>query len=79
MHKENCTFGLESGRGLNMDMISTTVGAVDVLRGFDSLVPFTPHPPQTKGLEPANDSSCNSRRKRRVFVVDTGGASGGET
>lgn len=30
MHKENCTVRLMSERGLNMNMLSTTVVAIDV-------------------------------------------------
>lgn len=83
MHKENCTVGLESGRGLNMDMLSTTVAAVGRL-----VVPSGSalwrqsrdaegRPPQTEGHEPANDSGRTSERRRRVFVLAPRGSSGG--
>lgn len=84
MHKENCTVGLESGRGLNMDMLSTTVAAVGRLVVPSGSAPRRHSrdaegrpPPQTEGHEPANDSGCTSERRRRVFVLAPRGSSGG--
>lgn len=85
MHKENCTVGLQSGRGLNMDMLSTTVAAVGRLVVPSGSAPRRqsrdaegrPPPPQTEGHEPANDSGCTSERRRRVFVLAPRSSSGG--
>lgn len=84
MHKENCTVGLQSGRGLNMDMLSTTVAAVGRLVVPSGSAPRRQSrdaegqpPPQTEGHEPANDSGCTSERRRRVFVLAPRSSSGG--
>lgn len=75
MHKENCTVGPESRRGLNMDMLSTTVATVGRLVVPSGSAPrrrsrdAEGRPPQTEGNEAANDSGRTCERRRRVFAL----------
>lgn len=71
--------GPESRRGLNMDMLSTTVatGGLLVVPSASawrrqSHVTLRVDPPQTEGPELANDSSRTSEGRRRVFVLAPG-------
>lgn len=93
MHKENCTVRLMSERGLNMNMLSTTVVAIDV---YHTKQLSSAAPPvlrvdgevrervmwrwrliRTERRELANTGSSISKRRCRVFVLALLGSSSG--
>lgn len=93
MHKENCTVRLMSERGLNMNMLSTTVVAIDV---YHTKQLSSAAPPvlrvdgevqervmwrwrliRTERRELASNGSSISKRRCRVFVLALLGSSSG--